>query len=107
MSELVKEYQRAKVRFDQPSEGSYTNYLYEKGLDKILKKVGEEASEVIIAAKNQQADELVGELADLWYHMVVLMVNEGIELEQLEACLAKRAEKTGNLKAERKPIVNR
>lgn len=59
-------------------EGSYTTYLFTKGLDKILKKVGEEASEVIIASKNDDKQELVGEMTDLLYHVMVLMVEKGV-----------------------------
>lgn len=66
-----------------PKEGSYTNYLFEKGLDKILKKVGEETSEVIIAAKNKNKDELRYEVADLMYHLFVLMVDRGVSLDDI------------------------
>lgn len=85
-------------RKEQPSEGSYTCYLFEKGLDKILKKVGEETSEVIIAAKNPDQDQLAEELCDLTYHALVLMAERGISLEKVEEILTKRAEKIGNLK---------
>ncbi len=71
-------------------EGSYTTYLFEKGLDKILKKVGEEATEVIIAAKNSDNRELVYELADLVYHSLVLMVQQGVTLDELAKELAGR-----------------
>ena len=64
-------------------EGSYTNYLFDKGLDKILKKVGEEASEVIIAAKNRSFEELRYEISDLVYHVLVLMVEQGLKLEDI------------------------
>jgi len=66
-----------------PKEGSYTNYLFEKGLDKILKKVGEEAAEVIIAAKNKSKDEIRYEVADLLYHLLVLLVERGLELDEV------------------------
>jgi len=66
-----------------PKEGSYTNYLFEKGLDKILKKVGEEAAEVIIAAKNKSESEIRYEIADLFYHLFVLMVERGIKLDDI------------------------
>ena len=85
-------------RRDAPQEGSYTCYLFEKGLDKILKKCGEECSEVIIAAKNGKKEDTVGELSDLLYHLTVLMVNEGIPFEDVEAELARRHQKQGNLK---------
>ncbi len=73
-----------------PKEGSYTSYLFNKGLDKILKKVGEESTEVIIAAKAGDRRETVYELADLAYHAMVLMVETGITLEELKAELASR-----------------
>ncbi|HHW47384.1 MAG TPA: bifunctional phosphoribosyl-AMP cyclohydrolase/phosphoribosyl-ATP diphosphatase HisIE [Clostridiaceae bacterium] len=66
-----------------PKEGSYTNYLFEKGLDKILKKVGEETSEVIIAAKNKSKDEIRYEVADLIYHILVLLVERGLKLDEI------------------------
>jgi phosphoribosyl-ATP pyrophosphohydrolase/phosphoribosyl-AMP cyclohydrolase len=66
-----------------PKEGSYTNYLFEKGLDKILKKVGEESAEVIIAAKNKSKDEIRYEIADLFYHLFVLMVERGVRLDDI------------------------
>ena len=71
---------------------------FEQGLDKILKKCGEECSEVIIAAKNGKQEDTVGELADLLYHLTVLMVNEGIPFEEVEKELARRHQKQGNLK---------
>ena len=95
---LKKLYQVVISRKEQPQEGSYTCYLFEKGLDKILKKCGEECSEVIIAAKNGDNRETVLELSDLLYHLMVLMVNEGISLDEVKAELDKRSEKTGNLK---------
>ena len=77
-------------RKENPKEGSYTNYLFDKGIDKILKKVGEETAEVIIAAKNQSKDETVYETADLMYHLMVLMVEMGISLEDIYGELQKR-----------------
>ncbi|MDR1129371.1 MAG: bifunctional phosphoribosyl-AMP cyclohydrolase/phosphoribosyl-ATP diphosphatase HisIE [Prevotellaceae bacterium] len=70
-------------------EGSYTTYLFEKGLDKILKKIGEESTEVIIGAKNSK-EELVYEISDLIYHLMVLMVNQGIEIKDIIDELASR-----------------
>jgi len=70
-------------------EGSYTTYLFDKGVDKILKKVGEETSEVIIAAKNNN-DELIYEASDLIYHLLVLLVNNGVELSDIYKELASR-----------------
>ena len=77
-------------RKDDPPEGSYTSYLFEKGLDKILKKLGEECTEVIIAAKDRDKPNTVYELADLAYHAMVLMVEAGISLDELKAELASR-----------------
>ena len=71
-------------------EGSYTTYLFEKGLDKILKKVGEESTEVIIAAKAEDEAETIYEIADLAYHVMVLMAHTGITLEQIHKELASR-----------------
>ena len=71
-------------------EGSYTTYLFNKGLDKILKKVGEESTEVIIAAKAQDKAETIYEISDLAYHVLVLMVEAGISLEDIRKELASR-----------------
>ncbi len=71
-------------------EGSYTSYLFDKGLDKILKKVGEECTEVVIAAKNDDNKETIYEIADLAYHVMVLMVERGISLNDIQKELAKR-----------------
>ena len=81
-----------------PQEGSYTCYLFEKGLDKILKKVGEECAETIIAAKNNVPSDTVGEISDLIYHLMVMMAEKGIPLEDVLAELDRRAQKIGNLK---------
>ena len=77
-------------RKTDPKEGSYTTYLFEKGLDKILKKVGEESTEVIIAAKAEDRPETVYEIADLVYHVMVLMTEAGISLGDVRAELARR-----------------
>ena len=74
----------------EKTEGSYTTYLFEKGLDKILKKVGEECTEVIIAAKAEDKAETVYEIADLAYHTLVLMIQAGISLEDIHKELASR-----------------
>lgn len=74
----------------EKKEGSYTTYLFEKGLDKILKKIGEESTEVIIAAKAEDKKETVYEIADLAYHVMVLMVQAGISLEDIKRELASR-----------------
>lgn len=79
-----------KGRKTEKKEGSYTTYLFEKGLDKILKKVGEECTEVIIAAKAEDKKETVYEIADLAYHVMVLMVEAGISLEDIRQELASR-----------------
>ena len=83
-------YHLLEERRDQRPEGSYTTYLFEKGLDKILKKVGEECTEVIIAAKAQDHRETVYEIADLAYHVMVLMVQAGVSLEEVREELAGR-----------------
>lgn len=85
-------------RKEEKAEGSYTAYLFEQGLDKILKKVGEECTETVIAAKNNNNTETVYEITDLLYHVLVMMAHQGITPEDIEAELAKRAEKRGNLK---------
>lgn len=77
-------------RKSHPQEGSYTTYLFEKGLDKILKKVGEECTEVLIGACKQDRAETVYEIADLTYHLLVLMVEQGISLEDVTRELEKR-----------------
>lgn len=87
---LNKVYNQIVDRKENPVEGSYTNYLFEKGLDKILKKVGEETSEVIIAAKNKNKEELIYELSDLIYHSLVLMVNEEMTIDDIKNELSKR-----------------
>lgn len=97
-------YEVIKDRKQKPMENSYTNYLFDKGIDKILKKVGEEAAEVIIAAKNTNNEELIGEICDVVYHMTVLLVEKNIKLEEIYAELEKRSNKIGNKKSERPPI---
>ena len=77
-------------RKKEKKEGSYTTYLFEKGLDKILKKVGEESTEVIIAAKDQDRKETIYEIADLTYHVMVLMIEAGISLEDIHRELKSR-----------------
>ena len=81
-----------------PQEGSYTNYLLEKGLDKILKKVGEEAAETIIAAKNPSDTELTGEVADLLYHLTVMLSVRGLSWQQVFAVLEQREQKVLRLR---------
>jgi phosphoribosyl-ATP pyrophosphohydrolase/phosphoribosyl-AMP cyclohydrolase len=77
-------------RKKEKKEGSYTTYLFEKGLDKILKKVGEESTEVIIAAKDRDKRETIYEIADLTYHVMVLMIEAGISLDDIHRELASR-----------------
>ena len=79
-----------KGRKTEKKEGSYTTYLFEKGLDKILKKVGEECTEVVIAAKDRDKKETVYEIADLCYHVMVLMVEAGISIDDITKELASR-----------------
>lgn len=87
LTELMKLIEGRKT---EKKEGSYTTYLFEKGLDKILKKVGEESTEVIIAAKAEDKKETVYEIADLVYHVMVLMIEAGISLEDVHSELASR-----------------
>lgn len=81
-----------------PQEGSYTCYLFDKGLDKILKKVGEECAETIIAAKNDVPADTVGEVSDLIYHLMVMLAEKEIPVSDVLAELDRRAQKIGNLK---------
>jgi phosphoribosyl-ATP pyrophosphohydrolase/phosphoribosyl-AMP cyclohydrolase len=83
-------YEVVAARRREMPEGSYTTYLFEKGLNKILKKVGEEAAETIIAAKDEDAGALTAETADLVYHLLVLLVERGLTLEALAGELARR-----------------
>ena len=85
-----KLYDLIKGRKTDPKEGSYTTYLFEKGMDKILKKVGEESTEVIIAAGKEDKAETIYEVADLAYHVMTMMVEAGIELKDVTAELARR-----------------
>lgn len=99
--ELMEEIAERKVN---PKENSYTNYLFEKGIDKIAKKVMEEAGEVIIAAKNQNKEEIVFELSDLVYHCLVLLSEQNVPLQEVEKELRKRSLKKGNNKGDRPAI---
>ena len=100
MSDTILEdmYKVILDRKQNPMEGSYTCYLFEKGLDKILKKVGEESAETIIAAKNDVPEDTVGEINDLFYHVLVMMAELNIPLEDVLAEMEKRSRKIGNLK---------
>lgn len=99
MNDTLKQlYQVVEGRRTEPQEGSYTCYLLDQGLDKILKKMGEECAETIIAAKNGDRAETVGEISDLLYHLTVMMVQQQIPLEDVLKELDGRSAKIGNLK---------
>lgn len=87
---LTKLYDIIVDRKENPKEGSYTNYLLDKGINKILKKVGEECTEVVIAAKDKNHEETTFEIADLMYHLSVMMVEEGVTWEEVSEELRKR-----------------
>lgn len=95
--EVIKE---RKKQFENGTaqENSYTCYLFDKGVDKICKKIGEEATETVIAAKNADNEELKNEINDLLYHVMVLCANQGLEWSEVEEVLNERNEKIGNLK---------
>lgn len=88
---IYKLYELINERKINDKEGSYTTYLFNSGIDKILKKIGEESSEVIIGAKNDNKEEIIYELADLLYHSLVLMVEKNITLNDIKDELSKRA----------------
>ncbi len=99
MSDVLKDLAAViEQRRAEPQEGSYTCYLFEKGLDKILKKVAEECGETIIAAKNADKGEICYEVCDLIYHLLVMMNEAGVPLDDVFAELAARSAKIGNLK---------
>jgi phosphoribosyl-ATP pyrophosphohydrolase len=107
MNESISElYDMILKRKTEGEEGSYTKYLFEKGTDKILKKVGEECTEVIISCKEDNKEEQINEICDLTYHLLVLMAQMGISVEEVSAELGKRSNKTNNFKGERKPVTN-
>ena len=87
---LAELYELIESRQRERPEGSYTTYLFDKGIDKILKKVGEESAETIIAAKNDETNPLVSEVSDLIYHLLVLLVERGVSLDQIRDELAQR-----------------
>ena len=95
---LTELYNLILERKTNAEAGSYTAYLFEKGTDKILKKCGEECMEVAIATKNCDKPEIVNEVSDLIYHLLVLLANENVPLDLVLQELQKRAEKTSNLK---------
>jgi len=91
-----------EARKDASPESSYVASLYDKGLDAILKKVGEEATEVVMAAKDGDPDKVVYEVADLWFHTLVLLANEGIKVEAVLGELERRMGTSGHVeKAQR------
>ena len=99
MDNVIKElYTVICDRRENPAEGSYTAYLFSAGLDKILKKIGEECAEVIISAKNTDHAAQIGESCDLIYHLAVLWAELGITPEEISAELELRSGKVGNLK---------
>ena len=98
MDILQQLYDTVLERKDEKQEGSYTCYLFDQGLDKILKKVGEESAETIIAAKNGVQERTVEEISDLLYHLMVLLAAQDIPLEAVLAELERRSRKIGNLK---------
>lgn len=87
---LAQLYKLIESRERERPDGSYTTYLFDKGIDKILKKVGEESAETIIAAKNEAAKPLVSEVSDLIYHLLVLLVARGVNLDEIRDELAQR-----------------
>lgn len=95
--DVIKE---IKFRRDNPKEGSYTSYLFREGLDKILKKIGEESSEVIIGAKNHDKQELTSEMSDLIYHSLVLLEEAGVNLTDVKKELKNRRMKGDETKDE-------
>lgn len=100
---LNEEYNVIKGRRDNPQEGSYTSYLFNKGKDKILKKIGEEATETIIAAKDNDKGEVVAESCDLLFHLEVLMVEMGITWDDIAEKIAeRRAKENMNVEKEAK-----
>lgn len=99
MNDVIKGlYEIILDRKENMVEDSYTCYLFSKGIDKILKKCGEECSEMIIAAKNNDNDELSNEICDLVFHVLVMMAEQGVGLSDIEQILEQRRQKIGNLK---------
>lgn len=90
---LIKLFQIIKARQENMLDDSYTSSLFRSGLDKITQKVGEEAIEVVIAAKNESKARVISEIADLWYHCLVLLVQKGLTIKDIELELEKRHRK--------------
>jgi phosphoribosyl-ATP pyrophosphohydrolase len=105
MNIFAQLYELVRERKESPEEGSYTCYLFEKGIDKILKKCGEECTEMVIAAKNckenRDHSELKNEVADLIYHILVMCAELELDWSEVEAVLTERRAKIGNLKTMR------
>ena len=100
---LTEEFEVIEKRRLEPQEGSYTSYLFGKGLDKILKKIGEEATEVIIAAKDNKKDEVIGEVCDVLFHTEVMMSQLGITWDDIaEELTRRRAKENMNIEKEAK-----
>ena len=95
---LQEIYEQIQDRSINRKENSYTNYLLDEGIDKICKKIGEEATETVIAAKNPNKEELVGEISDLTYHTLVLMFKSNVTLQDIQKKLVERHKKQGNKK---------
>lgn len=95
---LQEIYEQIQDRSINPKENSYTNYLLDQGIDKICKKIGEEATETVIAAKNPSKEELVGEISDLIYHTLVLMFKSNVTIQDIKNKLIERHKKQGNKK---------
>ncbi len=95
---LAQEYDLVVSRRESNEEGSYTAYLFNAGIDKILKKVGEESAETIIAAKNGEKEPVINEMADLLYHLNVMLAALNIDVRDVEGILQERLKKAGNLK---------
>ena len=107
MEKIIKElYETIINRKEAGNDGSYTKYLLDKGTNKILKKVGEECTEVIISCKEDNKEEQINEFADLIYHLLVLMVDKSISIKEIEEELIKRSKKINNFKGEKKNIDN-
>ncbi|HAG05073.1 MAG TPA: phosphoribosyl-ATP diphosphatase [Lachnospiraceae bacterium] len=90
---LAEEFAVIKNRQQNPGEGSYTSYLFKKGTDKILKKIGEEATETVIAGKGDNDEELIGEICDLIFHTEVLMAQRGLNWDDVAKELTQRRQK--------------
>ena len=107
MSDVLKDlYKIIEHRKANLEKGSYTCYLFNEGIDKILKKCGEETAEVIIAAKNNNKKDIIAETCDLFYHIIVLLNTCGITMEDIEQELSMRSNKTGNLKEQKQVNKN-